>query len=39
MALLSVKNVNYTYKGGRPVLRGVNLELEKGKVCADILYL
>ncbi|MBP3372668.1 MAG: ABC transporter ATP-binding protein [Clostridia bacterium] len=32
MALLSVKNVNYTYKGGRPVLRGVNLELEKGKV-------
>ena len=32
MALLSVKNVNYTYAKGRPVLRGVNLELERGKV-------
>lgn len=36
MAILEVKNLNYEYELGNPVLRDVNLEFEKGKIYAII---
>lgn len=32
MAIMQVKEVTYCYKSGRPVLKGVNMTLEAGKV-------
>lgn len=36
MAILEVKDLNYEYEAGTPVLRNVNLEFEKGKIYAII---